>query len=191
LSKRDPADDRKNKGINMIYTFRIISGEQDNFIREVEIDSHCLFLEFHEFLNSEMGFDKGELASFFITNQEWHKETEITLLNMLESPSPDIQPMSDTKLGELITEKKQRLLYVFDLFAERVLFLELIEIKDGLAGNPHCVRSEGDPPPAVLPQDFMDSNFDELEDLLNDTSELEDPFDEEDPEFIDYDEDLY
>ncbi len=175
----------------MIYTFRIISGEDDQFIREVEIDSCCLFLDFHKFLNTEMKFDKGELASFFITDQNWGKETEITLLDMMEDQDANIHEMSTTKIGELITEKKQRLLYVFDLFAERILFLELTDIKDGEVSTPRCIQSEGEPPPPFKYDTFEGSDNYDANDVLFDSSEMEDPFRDEDTIYLEDEEDFY
>ncbi|MFW5754487.1 MAG: IS1096 element passenger TnpR family protein, partial [Marinilabiliaceae bacterium] len=102
----------------MIYKFRIISNENEEFIREVAIDSGATFLDLHNFLIEELGYEDGQMTSFFITDKNWHKETEITLIDMTDEQIPGIKVMESTKLGELITEKKQRLLYVFDQFAE-------------------------------------------------------------------------
>lgn len=177
----------------MIYTFRIISAEIDHFIREVETDSQCSFLDFHNFLNQEMAFDPAEMASFFLTDHLWHKQTEITLLNMMEDEYGDIREMATTRLGELISVKKQRLLYVFDLFAERILFLELTQIRDGQLEQPTCIRREGEPPPPFRPETMADTDLSFLEedDPLDDFSENNDLFDEDGPDFIDLDEDLY
>lgn len=131
----------------MIYKFRIISSENDEFIREVAIDSWTTFLDLHNFLVEELGYEDGQMTSFFITDQNWHKETEITLIDMTDGHVPGIKVMESTKLGELITEKKQRLLYVFDQFAERALFLELFEIGNGNIEIPQCIRRQGTPPP--------------------------------------------
>ncbi|MFO8002250.1 MAG: hypothetical protein R6U46_13505 [Marinilabilia sp.] len=131
----------------MIYKFRIISSENDKFIREVAIDSQATFLDLNNFLMEECGYEQSQMTSFFLTDRGWHKDTEITLIDMTDGQVPGIKVMDKTKIGELITEKKQRLLFVFDQFAERALFLELFEIKDGQAGMPQCIRRQGNPPP--------------------------------------------
>lgn len=130
----------------MIYKFRIISSENDEFIREVAIDSSATFLDMHNFLIEELSYEDGQMTSFFTTDKNWHKETEVTLIDMTDGQMPGIKVMESTKLGELITEKKQRLLYVFDQFAERALFLELFEITDGNIEIPQCIRRQGTPP---------------------------------------------
>lgn len=181
----------------MIYTFRIISAENKDFICEVDIDSQSLFIDFHNFLNSEMAFDPGEMASFFLTDRGWQKQTEITLLNMMEDEYENILVMSETRIGDLITEKKQRLLYVFDLFAERILFMELIDMREGEIKQPDCVRREGEAPPPFLRETLEDTEITESDYSFDDPGD-DDPYDDDDiygdddqPDFIDFDEDLY
>jgi hypothetical protein len=174
----------------MIYKFRIISSENDDFIREVAIDSQSTFLDLNNFILEELGYEKNQVTSFFITDRNWQKEIEITLLDMTEGQDSEIKVMDKTKLGELITEKKQRLLFVFDQFAERALFLELFALEDKVIGKPVCTRREGEPPPqydknAIKKLGLNDFDPDEL--LNNDDSDAFDngedylnPFDEED-----------
>jgi len=130
----------------MIYKFRIISSENEDFIREVAINSHSTFHDLHMFLVDELNYDSSQMTSFFLTDQNWHKETEVTLIDMTDGMDPEIKVMDKTNLGELLTEKKQRLLYVFDQFAERSLFLELFEFRDGEITHSKCIRREGTPP---------------------------------------------
>ncbi len=175
----------------MIYKFRIISSEKEDFIREIAINSHATFLELNNCIVAELGYEQSQVTSFFLTDQNWHKELEITIIDMTEDQSSDILVMEKCKLGEYISEKKQRLLYVFDQFAERALFLELFEITDGETDTPLCLRRKGDPPPqfdetALDPGSLEDI---ELENLLNDNDFRE--LNDEDTENFDNEEDLF
>ena len=113
----------------MVYHFRLISSEIDDFIFEILIDSEAYFFDLHLFIQENLNFDKSQITSFFITDEYWNKEIEITLLDMAFGESGQLV-MDKVKLNELVSSLRQRLLYVFDLFSERVLFMELIEIKD-------------------------------------------------------------
>lgn len=146
----------------MIYKFRIISSESEDFIREVAINSDSTFHDLHMFLVDELNYDSSQMTSFFLTDQNWHKETEVTLIDMTDGLDTEIKVMDKINLGQLITEKKQRLLYVFDQFAERSLFLELFEFKDGEIPHSKCTRREGKPP-VQLDSSVMQSG--DLEDL--------------------------
>ena len=148
----------------MIYKFRIISGENEEFIREVAIDSQATFLDLHNFIVQELGYDKSQITSFYITDRNWNKETEITLIDMTGEENSQLRVMDQTKLGELITEKKQRLLYVFDPFTERALFMEMYQIEDKTIEQPKCIRRRGTPPPQFDQDAIKNIDIDELED---------------------------
>ena len=74
----------------MIYLFRIISDEDPEFYRNLVIDGADTFLDFHHTLQKNLGFDPSQLASFFITNDMWEKQQEITLIDVvipIQSPT--------------------------------------------------------------------------------------------------------
>jgi len=151
----------------MIYKFRIISSENDNFIREVAINSQDNFMILHDLIVEELDYEKGQMTSFFLTDQNWHKEMEVTLIDMEEGQNPDRKVMDKVNLGELLTEKKQRMLFVFDQFAERSLFLELFSIMDGELEQAKCIRRNGQPPKqfdhdAMASGDLEDIDLNEL-----------------------------
>ena len=63
----------------MVYRFTIISDEVDNFRREIQIDSDATFLDFHNAILKSVGYPNDQMTSFFICDDNWEKETEITL----------------------------------------------------------------------------------------------------------------
>ena len=74
------------------YRFRILTDEQEDFVRDVEIMANQTFLDFHNYLVRLLEFNSNELASFSICNSKWYKLCEITLLDMeLEEMSEDAE----------------------------------------------------------------------------------------------------
>ena len=141
----------------MIYKFRIVSDEVDNFKREICIDSDASFLELHDAILDSVGFSKDQMTSFFICDDDWEKKTEITLMDMGKDSDEDTWIMASTKLSDLIEDEGQRLVFVFDYMTDRMFFMELKEIEPGKdLETPVCTRKEGNPP-----QQTMD--FEELE----------------------------
>ncbi|MEZ5082068.1 MAG: hypothetical protein R2750_01225 [Bacteroidales bacterium] len=67
-----------------IYKFRMLSGENDDFVRDIEIQASQTFKHFHDIINDCIVMKGNELASFHICDQKWNKNTEITLIDMLE-----------------------------------------------------------------------------------------------------------
>lgn len=113
----------------MVYRFKLVSDEVSNFSREIEIDSDNTFLQLRNAILESVNFTKDELDSFFLCNDEWEREDEITLEDMGNSAADqDIWLMESTPLSELIEDEGQKLSFVFDYFTERSFFLELKEI---------------------------------------------------------------
>jgi len=150
----------------MVFKFRLLSDEVKDFVRDVELLSDQTFYDFHRILTDNLHYDKSQIASFFISNEKWEKLTEITLFDMSEdSVRQDIHVMDRTRLSEFLEISGQRLLYVFDFFNERLLFVELIDVieKQSETAYPRVSVSKGAPPHQLLfdNNNFEDLNFDE------------------------------
>lgn len=132
----------------MILLFRIISDEDHEFCRDLVIDGSDTFLDFHHILQENLGYDPTYIASFFITNEDWEKQQEITLIDMIQEPGVEMLTMGDVTLGQYFFEISQRMIYVFDFFSERAFFMELIESSDETSPRrtPFIAHSMGDPP---------------------------------------------
>jgi hypothetical protein len=132
----------------MVYKFVVLSDEDESFVREFEfLDSHTL-LDFHNMIQDELEFDKSQMASFFLATDNWEKEEEFTLFDMGTGSST----MDVAILEEIIFRKNQKLLYVFDFFNERALFVEYTGESKEIDGReyPSCTNSKGIPPKQVL-----------------------------------------
>jgi hypothetical protein len=131
----------------MIYRFTIISDEADNFLREIQIDPEASFYDFHKAILSSVGYTDDQMTSFFICDEDWEKEKEITLEEMDDNPEIDSWVMADTRINELVEDEKQKLLYVFDYMTERCFFIELTEIITGKSmEGAKCTKKSGDAP---------------------------------------------
>lgn len=155
----------------MIYLFRIISDEDPAFFRDLVADASDTFLEFHECLQKNLGYDPTQLASFFITNHEWEKQQEITLIDMMPDSGVDTFTMDQTTLGEHIHVLNERMIYVFDFFSNRAFYIELIESSDESSSRetPFIGHSKGEAPEQLaldrlLSEDAEENLFDEDED---------------------------
>lgn len=136
----------------MVYKFRLISDEVDDFLREIQIDSEASFYDLHEAILKCTGYKDDQMTSFFICDDDWEKETEITLEDMgYSSSEEDTYIMRETHLDELLEDEKQKLIYVFDPMTERVFFIELSEIITGKdLEKAVCTRKEGIAPKQII-----------------------------------------
>lgn len=140
----------------MIFKFTLLSDESDDFLRVIEISSEATFLDLHKAILKACSYKDDQMTSFFICDQNWNKETEITLEAMDTTSEVDSYIMSDTKLSEFCKSKKQRMLYEFDPLAGRDFFIELTNIiyKKNIDA-PLCTRSEGKAPDQTVDPDLM------------------------------------
>jgi hypothetical protein len=132
----------------MIYLFRIISDENQEFLRDLVIDGSDTFLDFHHALQKDLDYDSSQLASFYITSEIWEKQQEITLIDMMQDQELETRTMEDTTIDEFVHKLNQRMIYVFDFFSERAFFIELIEMSDEVSPRetPFIGQSRGEAP---------------------------------------------
>lgn len=145
----------------MIYTFRIVSDEVDNFKREIQIDADATFLDLRNAICESVGYDKGQLSSFFLCDSGWEREQEISLEDMGTDSSQDVYLMDETPLSDFVEDEGQRLVWVFDYMTDRSFFLEM---KNSVPGkhlkDPLCSISMGNPPSQQVNLDDFDAQVD-------------------------------
>jgi hypothetical protein len=132
----------------MVYKFVVLTDEDDSFIREFEFLDNQTLMEFHNLLQEELEFDKSQMASFYLATDNWEKEEEFTLFDMGAGSST----MDDAILEDILFRKNQKLLYVFDFFNERGLFIEFTGEVPEVEGReyPVCTNSKGVPPKQIV-----------------------------------------
>ncbi|GAB1415606.1 hypothetical protein MASR2M117_10120 [Paludibacter sp.] len=140
----------------MVFKFTLLSDEADDFLRVITIDSEATFLDLHNIILDSVKFERNLLTTFFICSDDWEKRQEITLIEMDSGYEYDNLVMEDTKLEDLLSDEKQKLMYVFDMMEERSFFMELTEIiPSGRLSKPECVLSKGNPPSQALTEEEM------------------------------------
>ena len=135
----------------MFYKFRIISDEVENFRREIEIDADSTFLALRNAICESVGYDKNVLSSFFICDDNWEKDVEITLEDMGSDSSEDVYLMEDSVIADFVEDEGQRLLFVFDYITDRCFNMELKETEPGKSLlDPLCTVARGKAPAQIM-----------------------------------------
>ena len=136
----------------MVFRFKLVSDEVSNFSREIEIDSESTFLQLRNAILDSVGYSKDELDSFFLCDEDWQKEEEITLEDMGSASDQDVWLMESTPLNEMIEDDGQKLIFVFDYLTERSFFMEMKEAIPGRnLKEPICTVKQG-----KAPEQFVD-----------------------------------
>ena len=175
----------------LIYKFKIIHDENENFYREIEIKPGNTFKDFHDILGECIKFDPGEMASFYLCDNKWNKIQEISLVNMGEPDDNDetadketkpVKMMADVKLKESIIDPNQRLIYVYDFLKMHTFYIELSKITEGdeKTKYPRCTKSIGD---MAKPKKITPKNEEILEEEEEAAEEGDEFFNEDDNSF--------
>ena len=117
----------------MIYRFRMLSDENDNFVRDFEVSAESTLLDMHDFIISMLRYDQC-MASFFTADDHWERLQEYTYMDMGSGMGDGGNgmplPMATARLEDVLTHLHDRLIYVFDPFTQRAYYIELIEAKE-------------------------------------------------------------
>lgn len=161
----------------MIFNFRIVSDEVENFKREIKIDAEATFLDLKNAICESVDFDKNQMSSFFICTNDWEKEKEITMEDMGSDSAQDVYLMEDTPLSDLIDDEGQRLLFTFDYMTDRSFFMEMKEMIPGKnLMDPVCTLSLGKAPAQMVDLDEFEAKADAKAKAAADAADLDEDF---------------
>lgn len=135
----------------MIYRFKVWFEEDEDIVRWIDVQSTNTFLDFHNCILDSIGFDKKEPASFYMSDDNWKKRLEVTLVDMGLEESDQAEPkplMKDARMRDYVNDPHQRFVYVYDFIQMWTLFCELTQILEDEKGKtyPHIFRSLGKAP---------------------------------------------
>ncbi len=144
----------------MIFRFRLVSDEVSNFKREIEIDGTATFLDLKNAICDSVNYDKNEMSSFFICDDNWEKTKEITLEEM--DADSESYLMDECVLSDFLDDEGQKMLFTFDYMTDRSLFMELKKIITGrVLMDPVCTLSLGKAPQQSVDIDEFTKKIDE------------------------------
>ena len=63
----------------MIFNFRIVSDEVDDFRREINIDADATFLDFKNAICDSVKYDKNQMCSFFLCDDNWARKSRLRI----------------------------------------------------------------------------------------------------------------
>ena len=155
----------------MIFRFRVVldNDTKEDIFRDIEIRDTDTLEDLHNGITQSFGFDGSEMASFYISDDEWNQGEEISLFDMSEGGS-DIQLMSQTILNSAVTENRTKLIYVYDFLSMWTFMVELGEVVEEAQGTdyPNLLfvhgQVPGEAPEKVFEAEGGEDPFDEFED---------------------------
>jgi len=168
----------------MIYRFRVIldNDTEDDVFRDLEIRESDTLEDLHNIITQSFGFDGTEMASFYLSDDEWNQGEEISLFDLSEGATPT-RLMSETTLNKEVHEAQTKLIYVYDFLSMWTFFVELAEIIDEVEGHdyPNLMFVHGQIPDQAPEKNFEADEFDK-------DNEFDDDYDVDDFNDLDFEE---
>ena len=166
----------------MIYRFRVVldNDTEDDVFRDLELRDTDTLEDLHNIITQSFGFDGTEMASFYLSDDEWNQGEEISLFDMSEGANT-VQLMNETITNNVVHEASTKLIYVYDFFSMWTFYVELAEIVEEVEGTdyPNLLFVQGQIPDEAPEKSFKaedTENFDDFENGLEDYESLD--FDE-------------
>ncbi|WP_299123964.1 hypothetical protein [uncultured Winogradskyella sp.] len=169
----------------MIYRFRVIldNDTEDDVFRDLEIREGDTMEDLHNIITQSFGFDGMEMASFYVSDDEWNQGEEIAMMDMSEAGNK-VKMMNETIINDIIHEASTRLIYVYDFMNMWTFYVELGEIVEEAQGTdyPNLMYVHGQ-----IPDEAPEKTF-EAEEDEDPYNEFEDDIDVDDYSDLDFDE---
>ncbi|TXD84958.1 plasmid pRiA4b ORF-3 family protein [Subsaximicrobium wynnwilliamsii] len=161
----------------MIYKFRILldSEAEDDVFRDIEIRETDTLEDLHNAITQSFGFDGIEMASFYVSNEQWDQGEEISMIDVNDTYD-DKRTMSETALNDVVNKKQTKLIYVYDFLSMWTFLVELADVAEEAEGTdyPNLMFAHGQIPDTAPEKSFEAENFDDEFDEFNDDLDIDD-----------------
>lgn len=163
----------------------MLDAEEDIF-RDLELEGSDTLEDFHNSILQSFGLEGNEMASFYLSDEEWKQGDEIVLYEVGEGDeSPRI--MEETLLQEIASTVQTRFIYLYDFLNMWTFLVELADIAKPESGKtyPNLMFSHGQLPPLAPERGFTAEEGEEDDEF---GSDYDDGYDVGDYDDLDFDE---
>lgn len=152
----------------MVYRFRVILDAEEDVFRDIEILQESTLEDLHNSIVQSFGFDGTEMASFYLSDEEWNQGEEVSQFDM----GGEVRLMNETTLDSVLDDKNRKIIYVYDFLNMWTFLIELGEIAEIEEGRdyPNLMFVHGQLPDSAPDKEFIveeDENSGEFDDDLD------------------------
>ena len=134
------------------YKFRVLldTEKESEIFRDILINKNDNFESLYNAIIHSFNFTGQEMASFYLSNDNWDKGHEISLMDLNygdESLEEKASVMSDANIKDFIEVDDQKIILVYDFMRMWIFLIELVEVIDQSIGAPEVALAIGMAPP--------------------------------------------
>ncbi|WP_372919162.1 hypothetical protein [Salegentibacter sp.] len=137
----------------MVYRFRVILDAEEDVFRDIEILQESTLEDLHNTIVQSFGFDGTEMASFYLSDEDWNQGEEISQFDM----GGEVRLMNETTLESVLDDKNRKIIYVYDFLNMWTFLIELGEIAEIEEGRdyPNLMFVHGQLPDSAPDKEFV------------------------------------
>ncbi|MBD1429264.1 MULTISPECIES: plasmid pRiA4b ORF-3 family protein [Sphingobacterium] len=166
-----------------VYRFRVTFEDYEDVYRDIDMPSKGTFLELHHEIHKSTGYNAEVSSSFYVSNDQWKKGTEIAHLPNPRKKDTGVLIMEDIRLSKFIDDPHQKFYYIYNFDRPYDFHVELIKILKEEDGKeyPSLFKAVGQAPKLIAAANFpVSTDDDEDDDFIEETATEEYGVDEED-----------
>ncbi|WP_159636759.1 IS1096 element passenger TnpR family protein [Sphingobacterium composti Ten et al. 2007 non Yoo et al. 2007] len=167
-----------------VYRFRVTFEDYEDVYRDIDMPSKGTFLELHHEIHKCTGYNAEVSSSFYVSNDQWKKGTEIAHLPNPRKKESGVLIMEDIRLSKFIDDPHQKFYYIYNFDRPYDFHVELIKILKEEDGKeyPSLFKSVGLAPKMAAAANFpvATDDDDEEDDVVDDIATEEYGVDDED-----------
>lgn len=139
-----------------IYRFRVSFEDYEDVYRDIDMPSKSTFIELHNEIHKSIGYNPDASSSFYVSNDQWKKGTEIALLPAPRKVDLGVLLMEDIRLSKFIDDPHQKFYYIYNFDRPYDFHVELVKILKEEDGKeyPSVFKSAGLAPKLIAASNF-------------------------------------
>ncbi|MGI8951711.1 MAG: IS1096 element passenger TnpR family protein [Chitinophagaceae bacterium] len=164
-----------------VLKFRIYLEEDEAVYRDIIIKHTQTFKDLHLAILKAYEFDNKHQATFYRSNDNWHRGREISFEKYQKEYRAEPLLMAETLIGSEIRDTNQKFVYLYDFQKNWSFLVELINVSKEESLKiiyPSITRTEGIGPPQYGTKSLLGSKFVDIEEKY-DLTKADEGFTEE------------
>lgn len=158
-----------------IYRFRVTFEDYEDIYRDIDMPAKGTFLDLHQEIQKSTGYVADVSSSFYVSNDQWKKGTEIALHPTARKKEAGVLLMEDIRLSKFIDDPHQKFYYIYNFDRPYDFHVELIKILKEEQGKeyPSIFKSVGQAPKSAAAANFPTETVtaDDEEEVVDENAE--------------------
>ena len=139
-----------------VYRFRVTFEDYEDVYRDIDMPAKSTFLDLHQQIHKSTDYVADVPSSFYVSNDQWKKGTEIALHPTSRKRESGVLLMEDIRLSKFIDDPHQKFYYIYNFARPYDFHVELIKILKEEDGKeyPSVFKSVGQAPKSAAAANF-------------------------------------